>query len=794
MKVKFPLRYRIAVTIFILEAVMMALVLWYTLSLSIKENHNQQIAHEQTTLNAVSEISRNALLSDEYDELMPYIMRISHDISVASILVANNQRIVIASSDISNLGKPIPNLTDTQTMFWRVHEIRTHNEMLGILAIQFTNAQFQKSMGDIRNLGIAIAATGMLIIALVGMVMSYFLTRRLDSFTHAAQRLANGERGVQVNLPGTDEIAELGKAFDHMAAKIENNIVDLEEGRKRFALAVSGSNDGIWDWDIVSDKVYFSPRWKEILNFEESDPQFAHDINDWRSRIHPEDREETLNLLNKCLAGEFDYFTSEHRLMKKSEQYVWVLIRGKTSRDNSGKVIRMTGSLSDITKRKTQEVTIQHQASHDSMTNLPNRKILHERLEHALQQAERDDMSLAVMMIDIDRFKEINDTLGHLVGDAVLQEVALRLQTTLRQSDTIARFGGDEFTIILPRVDAQQAALVANKIAKSLSPAIIADKHNLHVEASIGIALYPEHGHDSTVLIRFSDIAMYMAKRSGSGYAFYDPVQDPNNVNHLTLTGEIKRAVENNELVLHYQPKVDLKSGSPIGVEALIRWRHPTLGLLTPDVFIPSAERCGLIKPLTAWVLNEAIRQHHAWKQAGVELKVAINLSTRSLQDVDFPSMVSESLKNLNIAPQWLEFEITESAMMADPDLAHKILTQINDLGVRISIDDFGTGYSSLAYLQRLPVQELKIDKSFVNDISHRRGSIAIVQAIVDLGHNLELKVVAEGVESQTTYNELMRLGCDMAQGYYICRPLSAASLISWLQASVKPKLTKPII
>jgi diguanylate cyclase (GGDEF)-like protein/PAS domain S-box-containing protein len=784
MKLRFSsLRYRIAATILVLEAVMMVLVLSQTLTLSVQASRNQQSAHEEATLTAASEISRNALLWEEYSELLPYIRSVPYVGGVTHAFVADQRDVVVASTDLALLGRPIPPLESSNTEFWRTRHIANQNEKLGTLAIRFSNAKLLEAIKGARNFGIWIAVTGMVIIAVIGMLMGFLLTRRLRILASAAQRIAQGELTAKTGLQGDDEVAEVGRAFDQMGAKIQEHIAAIEESNTRFALAVHGSNDGIWDWDIAGDKTYFSPRWKEMLGFGESDPEFRNAISGWFDRIHPGDSNKAQTELSVYLHNGAEFFALEHRLQTKTGKYIWVLIRGKALRNNDGKAIRMTGSLSDITDRKQQEFTIQHQAMHDAMTNLPNRSVMHDRLRQAILDAEGRHESLAVLMLDIDRFKEINDTLGHHAGDAVLREMAVRLQMVVRKSDVVARFGGDEFTILLPGIDAVLVVPLINKIIKSLEPSIVVDQHRLHIETSVGVSLYPQHGQDATSLIRFADVAMYIAKHDSSGYAIYDPGQDQHNANRLSLTTELRLAIEADELVLHYQPKIALSSGSVVGVEALVRWQHPTRGLLFPDAFIPVAERSGLINRLTSWVMDAAMRQQRQWAEAGTELAVAINLSARTLQDLNFPQQVAERMARLGMDSRYLEFEITESAIMADPIRALKILTQLNEMGVHLSIDDFGTGYSSLTYLQKLPVDAVKIDKSFVIDMLTNPNNLAIIRSTLDLGHNLGLEVIAEGIETHEAYVTLKSLGCDKAQGYYFSRPVPAEQIMEKLTA-----------
>jgi diguanylate cyclase (GGDEF)-like protein len=394
--------------------------------------------------------------------------------------------------------------------------------------------------------------------------------------------------------------------------------------------------------------------------------------------------------------------------------------------------------------------------------------------------AERDGRPFALCVIDLDRFKDVNDTLGHLAGDQLLQEVAFRLRQALRASDTVARLGGDEFAVVLPDADAQTAMLAAQKVVEALGASLVLEDCEVAVGASVGIAVYPENGGDADTLLRCADVAMYVAKQTRGGYALYAPYQDQSSSERLTLVGALRRAIADDELTLYYQPKVDCRSGAVAGVEALVRWQHPQQGLIPPDRFIPLAEQTGLIRPLTRWVLTSAIRQTRAWHDQGLMLSVAVNLSAHDLQDADLPRWVGELLERWNVSAEWLKLELTESALMSDPAQALEVLTALCDLGARIAIDDFGTGYSSLGYLKRLPAHEIKIDRSFVADMAAQERDQAIVRSTIDLGHNLGLAAVAEGVEDQQTLELLGGLGCDLAQGFYLSRPLPAASVAAW--------------
>jgi diguanylate cyclase (GGDEF)-like protein len=425
----------------------------------------------------------------------------------------------------------------------------------------------------------------------------------------------------------------------------------------------------------------------------------------------------------------------------------------------------------------------EYQALHDALTGLANRTLFRDRIELAIRAARRENRHLAVVMMDLDRFKEVNDSLGHAAGDALLVELGRRLERALRDSDTVARLGGDEFGLLLPGIDLPADVLVAvDRVRAELGRPISVEGLPLVIEGSIGIAVFPEDGEDVDTLIKHADVAMYHAKEKNSGYAFYDASCVRHDAGRLTLVGELRRALERRELVLHYQPKAFLADGSVRSVEALVRWEHPERGLIMPDDFIPLVQQTGLIKPLTRYVIDLALQQVRDWAAVGWDLAIAVNLSTRNLLDVEFPDQVAALLAHRGVAADRLELEITESTMLEDPARTRVILERLSEMGIRLSIDDFGTGYSSLAYLKRLPVDEIKIDRSFVMNMVDDEDDATIVRSTIDLGRNLGLEVVAEGVETGPIWDRLTALGCTVAQGYYLSRPLPAAELTPWLE------------
>jgi diguanylate cyclase (GGDEF)-like protein len=425
---------------------------------------------------------------------------------------------------------------------------------------------------------------------------------------------------------------------------------------------------------------------------------------------------------------------------------------------------------------------LEHQALHDALTGLPNRLLIQDRLNQAIRVAERDGSCFAVIMMDLDRFKEINDNLGHNVGDHLLKEVGQRLRLAVRAGDTVGRLGGDEFAIIVPRVDCDRVLPVAHNLLHSLAPSFLLEGTNFSIGASLGIAVFPLHGRDSLTLLKRADVAMYVAKQNRAGLYLYDIDQDSNSPNRLALLSELKEALEHNTLRLNYQPIVNLTTNRIVGVEALARWPHPSRGLIPQELLISMVEQSDMIQPFTLWVLDTAMAQWHAWQSQEFPLRLSVNLSMRNLRDDNLPNELAALISKWGMLDDHLLLEITESAVMDDPVRAHKILGLLRAMKVHVAIDDFGIGYSSLSHLSKLPVTELKIDRAFVRNMDNNPHDVLIVRSTVDLAHNLGLRVVAEGVESLAVLEMLRELRCDMAQGYYLGYPQSAATLTELLR------------
>jgi diguanylate cyclase (GGDEF)-like protein/PAS domain S-box-containing protein len=534
--------------------------------------------------------------------------------------------------------------------------------------------------------------------------------------------------------------------------------------------------------------VYISPQIADLVGYTAE--EWVADPNFFATVLHPDDRDRVLAGF-AAMHESGESFECEYRVIARNGSTVWIHDAAVVVRNELGRSKYAQGYMIDITQRKRDEEElranqqrlreqmeqIEYQALHDSLTDLPNRTLFHDRAEQALRLATRQASGFTVMLIDLDRFKEINDTLGHHSGDLLLREIAGRLRRSLRASDTVARLGGDEFGVVAPDLsDSAGARTLAEKIRTELAEPVVVGGLTIEVEASVGIAMYPEHGADVETLIRHADVSMYVSKNTHTPIV-YAAAYDHHSLARLALVGELRRAIDNNELVVHYQPEADVATGEICKVEALARWHHPERGLLQPDEFIPLAEQTGLIRALTSYVLDAALGQCQAWQRQGRELIVAVNITGRELVDLSFPDEVRKLLTRWGIRPAQLELEITESTIMTDPPRARAVLSGLSTLGVRLAIDDFGSGQSSLGHLRRLPINVLKIDKSFIQKMTEDTGDAAIVRSAIELGHNLGLEVVAEGVETRKAQRHLEALGCDTLQGYYLARPQPASAI-----------------
>jgi diguanylate cyclase (GGDEF)-like protein/PAS domain S-box-containing protein len=551
----------------------------------------------------------------------------------------------------------------------------------------------------------------------------------------------------------------------------------LRESEARYALAARGANDGLWDWDVERGTIYFSPRWKEILGFTTG--EIGNAPEEWTRRMHPEDAPRVQADLQEHLRSPMPHFENEHRVLHKDGTYRWVLARGVAVRNAAGRATRMAGSLTDVTSRKIAEERLVHDAVHDVLTGLPNRALFETLLDRSLGRLRRRrDYRFAVLFLDLDRFKVINDSLGHLAGDQLLIEVSRRLVRCIRPEDTVARLGGDEFTILLDDVEGPDDALrVAERIQAELTSSIELGGHETYTSASIGIALSDHRYRGPDEVLRDADIAMYRAKSRGRArHEVFDVDMHREALDQLTLETDLRHALDRNEFRLVFQPIVDTESGRLAGLEALIRWHHPERGLVPPADFIHLAEETGLINAIGEWVLWEACQQVQQWQAllpaGAAALPVSVNLSARQFADPRLVDMVATTLAITGLPSRALRLEITESVLMDHAETSVRLLDRLKALGVQIQVDDFGTGYSSLGYLHKFPLDALKVDASFVSRLEAVPENREIVKTIVALAKNLRMAVVAEGVESPGQRTFLQGLGCEAMQGFLFAGPL----------------------
>jgi diguanylate cyclase (GGDEF)-like protein/PAS domain S-box-containing protein len=569
-------------------------------------------------------------------------------------------------------------------------------------------------------------------------------------------------------------VATTGITRDVTSAK--QAALALRASEERYRRMIETAFEGIWLIDATNITTFVNPRMAAMLGYapEEMMGRPLFDFLDAEARAaftaHHPDRLKGVSQQR------------EVRFTRKDGNDCWALLSISPTLDDEGRYLGSLAMATDITERRRVQKALEFQALHDALTGLPNRVQLTNRLGQALEAAQAEGDQVAVLILDLDHFKEVNETFGHQAGDRLLEQVGPRLRSEIRPEDMVARLGGDEFAVLLAKTDGAAATLAAARLLQALERPFEVEGQHLDVAGSIGIAMSPEDGDDPNTLLRRADIALFVAKQPRGAFVRYAPEQERQGASRLTLMAELREALKcDEELFLQFQPLVRLRDRKLMGVEALVRWRHPERGLVPPMEFVPFAEKTRLIKPLTRWVLGSALRQAVAWQQAGHTIPVSVNISVRDLVDPEFPEMIGTLLQAAQAPPSLLLLEITESLIMSEPERAINTLSRLRQLGVRLAVDDFGTGYSSLAYLHRLPVDEIKIDKSFVAAITGEANRANIVRASVELGHALQLESVAEGVEDAATWELLCGLGCDLAQGYFISRPMVADKVLPWL-------------
>jgi len=636
-----------------------------------------------------------------------------------------------------------------------------------------------------------------LLILAVAVVLAIFLANQLQEVVVRPMRdlsntlksiMQNKDYSIRAAKENNDELGDLVDLFNGLLGTIEEENSSLKTSEERFRKLTALSPVGIFQVDAKQQLRYVNQRWRDIHSLSKEHLS----LQEWFEMINPDDLIMVQQAWNRLVCDQ-ESITLELRLVGRDGSNTWIHLLAGALHDRNGELLGYLGAISDISELKAAQIQMENLAFYDPLTGLANRRLFKNRLEKAVKSVMRSGTSMALMFIDMDQFKRINDTLGHDAGDMLLKEVAHRLNATVRENDTVSRIGGDEFTILLTDIhQTADALVVAEKLLHSLAKPIRIKGQDIVTTVSIGITLTPDDSTDVNTLMKNADLAMYRAKELGrNNFQFFSEDMNHSILEHLAMEKEIKEAIQRDQFTLMFQPKVSLFDYSVTGVETLIRWEHPEKGMITPDRFIPVAEETGQILDIGSWVLEQSCRQISSLIRNEVlptSAKVAVNLSAKQFADPHLLTQIRNVIEASNIPPQCLELEITESTLMDDVETAIHIMQEIKKTGVSIAIDDFGTGYSSLAYIKRFPIDVLKVDRSFVMDIPEDKNDMAITAAVIAMAHKLSLEVVAEGVETQEQLHFLRRNNCDEGQGYLFSRPLSLGQLHQFLQENERQR------
>ncbi len=652
---------------------------------------------------------------------------------------------------------------------------------------------------------ILIAIVSLLFVIVLTLIITKKLTKPITELTPLMHAAGNGDFAVKANINTNDEFGELGESFNLMIGKLNSSYEELsslheellateEELRvqyeellhneeairnsdERYRLALECANDSIWEWDLVTGEFFASDKLVDITGYKLNNNRNV--INLVNNLIHPDDvaraKEDYKNHINKIT----DVYNSEYRIKTSEGSYVWILSRGKVLRDSEDKAIKLAGSISDISNRKISEDRIKFMAFYDSLTKLPNRTLFMNKLNDQLELVYSKSAKGAVFFIDLDNFKNINDTMGHDYGDKLLVHLAKQFENLIDEKDTICRLGGDEFIILHPYVKESELEYYAKRFLDLFNKTLNIDNKQMFITASIGVALYPKDGTDTNTILKNADSAMYKAKELGKNrFILFDPQMYLKLERKTCIERILRSAIENNELSINYQPQYDAQKNEIFGFEALLRLNSKELGFVSPLEFISVAEECGYITKISRWVINESCKQTVKWLNRGYKFKsMSINISSVDIQQSDFLESIKDILKSTGINPNIIELEITETVLMQSLDSSINILEKLMEMGIRIALDDFGTGYSSLNYLGRIPISTLKIDKSFIDNITSSKKKESMINNIIQMAHSMDLKVVAEGVETKEQLSILKDRDCNYIQGYYFSKPLPESEI-----------------
>ncbi len=777
------LRSRIALTIFFLQTMLIAGVLYITLTHSMQSVDQQISSSQQVTMNLLGDLSKAAFITEEFDELQAFIKGTERDPNIKTVIIGNVEGRVVSATDKTVIGKPLPAFTNVGNRYWREIGIHGTRAQLGNLAVEFSQAPLRSAFQKTLNLGVAVAIVGTVVIALIAWLIGHVLTRRLWRLAVAADKIACGEHDdVGVFLPGSDEVARVGRAFNSMVARLRKNMKALEASRDRLIKPTEAISEGFALWSADDRLVLCNRPFRELFARMESSIEIGMTHAGFAKLVqnHLADQvDQGVNDNDRASGDDAESHGDQpHEMLQTRESELstgcWISLC--EFRTPEGELV---GIYSDITARKATEATIRYQATHDALTGLPNRSLLRQRLELALDESGEHGESLAVAFLDLDRFKLVNDGLGHSIGDDLLIAVADRLQASIGEQDMVARMGGDEFILLLWDVNtADQVRPRAKQILSALRPPFHIGGHELHVTASLGVSLLSEGGRNADQLLKAADVALYHAKSAGRDrWQLDSATADRSAFQQIVLETQLRRAIEQKHFSLVYQPQINLRSGQIVGVEALVRWQHPEGGVIPPEQFISLAEETGLIHELGLWILRAACDQHRIWRDAGLDdIRLAVNISPYQLKRSSLEQDVAAILGETAMPLPLMELELTETALMQEGETT-RLLERLTAKGLSIALDDFGTGYSSLSYLRRFPIDRIKIDRSFVCDINGSQSDGALARAVIMLAHGLNIGVVAEGVETAAQLSLLRHFGCDEAQGYLLGEPMSGDAL-----------------
>lgn len=748
----------------------------------------QDIQKKQAVLGEViANRATAALTFSDYDLLRTNLNTLRADSSVVrGCIYAENQALAASYSPASGelqCPEKLQGLHRTeQRNFAQFFPILLDDTPIGTLYIEISHQDLLQRINQFLLFSAVILAAAVLLAIFLANKLQGVVARPMKDLGNTLRHIMlNKDYSIRAAKENNDELGDLVDLFNGLLLTIEDENASLKTSEERFRKLTALSPVGIFQVDGKQRLQYVNQRWRDIHGIPDELPS----LQDWFARIHPDDLSTTQQAWNRLIC-EQESIALELRLVRRDHSNTWIQLLASALHDRHGELLGYLGAISDISELKAAQIQMENLAFYDPLTGLANRRLFKNRLEKAVKSVLRSGSSMALMFLDMDQFKRINDTLGHDAGDILLKEVSNRLSATVRENDTVSRIGGDEFTILLTDVHhTSDVLVVAEKLLLALAKPIRIRGQDIVTTVSIGITLTPDDSTDVNTLMKNADLAMYRAKELGrNNFQFFSEDMNQSILEHLSLEKEINEAINREQFSLVFQPKISLFDYSVTGVETLIRWQHPDKGMITPDRFIPVAEETGQIIEIGSWVLEQSCRQISSLIRSNVlpnTAKVAVNLSARQFTDPSLLARINSVIEISQIPPHCLELEITESTLMEDVESAIQIMQEIKKIGVSIAIDDFGTGYSSLAYIKRFPIDVLKVDRSFVMDIPDDKNDMAITAAVIAMAHKLSMTVVAEGVETQEQLHFLRQNNCDEGQGYLFSRPLSLGQLHQFL-------------